>query len=119
MLRVGAFLPRAVDMDLATRIAEEYLARLNAEGTPQLCLFREQTIERDFGWTFFYGPSDSSIIVAGNAPFIVDRKGGSINVTGTAYPTEQYLESYAHVGRAYPFAVPEHAVILEGWKPGS
>jgi hypothetical protein len=56
--------------------------------------------------------------MAGNAPFIVDRNDGSIHVTGTAYPTEQYLESYACVGRTYPFAVPEHVVILDGWKPG-
>jgi hypothetical protein len=107
-----------VNIDRAIEIAEGYLARLRAEGAPRMSLLSEQTLERDFGWTFFYRPGDPSLIVAGNAPFIVDRKDGSIHVTGTAYPTEHYLESYARVGRAYPFAVPEYAVILEGWKPG-
>ena len=91
---------------------------MNAEGTVEMSLFKDRTLERDFGWAFFYGPKDPSVLLAGNAPFIVDRKDGSIHVTGTAYPIENYLESYARVGRAYPFAVPEYAVILEGWKPG-
>jgi hypothetical protein len=107
-----------MNLELATGIAEEYLSQLKTHDGRRMTLFREQTIERDFGWTFFYGPSDPSIIVAGNAPLIVDRKDGSVHVTGTAYPTEQYLESYARVGRTYPFAVPEHVVILDGWKPG-
>src|SRR5438477_4178995 len=101
----------------ATRIAEEYVAQFNRECGPTMKLFGEDTVERAFGWVFFYGPADESIIVAGNAPFIVDRKDGSIHVTGTAYPTEAYLECYARTGRTYPFAVPEHVVILEGWKP--
>ena len=67
---------------------------------------------------FFWGPSDPSILVAGNAPLIVDRENGLAHVTGTAYPTEQYIESYARVGRTCPFAAPEHLVILAGWKPG-
>ncbi len=57
-------------------------------------------------------------MVAGNAPLIVDRKDGTVHITGTAFPTEQYLESYERVGRTYPFAVAEHLVILEGRKPG-
>ena len=54
-----------------------------------------QTLERDFGWVFHYGPEYKSLTLAGNAPFIVDRKDGSIHVTGTAYPTDVYLENYA------------------------
>jgi hypothetical protein len=48
----------------------------------------------------------------------VDRKDGSIHLTGTAFPVERYLESYGRVGRTYPFAAAEHLVILEGWKSG-
>ena len=101
----------------ATQIAEEYLSRLTTDEL-QVVLFPHKTIERDFGWVFSWGPSDESILVAGNAPFIVDRKDGSVHVTGTSFPIEQYLESYDLVRRTYPFAAPEHIVILEGWKPG-
>lgn len=106
-----------MDLQTATRIADDYVARFAGEGV-QFVLFPHDTIERDFGWVFFYGPRDSSIKVAGNAPFIVDRKEGAIHVTGTAFPLERYLESYDRVGRTYPFAVAEHLVIVDGWKPG-
>jgi hypothetical protein len=106
------------DLQAATRIAEDYVDQLSTDSGVYVTLFKEQTIEREFGWAFFYGPGDPSIMVAGNAPFIVDRRDGSIHMTGTAYPIEQYLESYARVGRSYPFAVPEHIVVLDGWKPG-
>jgi hypothetical protein len=59
------------------------------------------------------------MLVGGNAPFIVDRHSGSIHITGTAFRAEEYLESYARIGRTYPFAVPEHLVVLEGCKPGT
>jgi hypothetical protein len=102
----------------ATKIAEEYVRRLSANLEFEVILFGERTIEREFGWVFFYGPRDASIVVAGNAPVIIDRKDGSVHETGTAYPTGQYLESYARVGRPYPFAVPEHVATLTGWKAG-
>ena len=117
-LDLELFVPSAVDSKVATKIAEEYLSRLNKASELTVVLAKEKTIEREFGWVFFYGPDDRSILVAGNAAFIVDRKDGSIHVTGTAFPVEQYLESYARVGRAYPFAVPEDVVVIEECKPG-
>jgi len=105
-----------LDLESAIRMAEDYIGQ-NACKAP-LALFRELTIERDFGWVFFYGSNDPGIPIAGNAPLIVDRRDGSIHVTGTAYPTELYLESYERVGRTYPFATAEHLVVLDGWTPG-
>ena len=106
-----------VDRAVATKIAEENIAKFSNDEL-ELGLFSEQTIEREFGWVFFDGPRDPSVQIAGNAPFIVDRRDGSVHVTGTAYPIENYLQSYARIGRTYPFAVPEHVVVLSGWKPG-
>ena len=63
-------------------------------------IVEEDTIEEDFGWVFFY---ESRIYVetqifsyclAGNAPLIVNRQDGSVFITGTAHPVEQYLEEY-------------------------
>ena len=89
-----------VDWGAATKIAERYVVGLSHDAGVQLTLLKEQTSERDFGWVFYYGPVDGSSAVAGNAPFIVDRKDGSIYPTGTAYPTETYLqENYASTGR--------------------
>lgn len=102
---------------MAMKIAEEHVADISDDGV-EVMLFPERTIERDFGWVFFYGSPNASVAIAGNAPFIVDKRDGSVHSTGTAYPIEEYLQSYARAGRAYPFAVPEHIVVLSGWRPG-
>lgn len=107
-----------IGLEEAEKIAEQYVVGRSADAGLKLVLLREWTLERDFGWVFYYGPEDKSAIVAGNAPFIVDRNDGSIHVTGTALPTEIYLENYALTGTAFPPGVPEHTVVLEGWNPG-
>lgn len=33
--------------------------------------------------------------------------------------SEEHLASFTRVGKTYPFAIPEHVVIIEGWKPGT
>jgi hypothetical protein len=52
------------------------------------------------GWVYFY---DSAIhdetrsenhALAGNAPILVDRFDGSLHVTGSARPIEEYIERY-------------------------
>jgi|GEM_PF-738824 len=58
------------------------------------------TIERPFGWVFFYQSSkqertgNSSYPLVGNAPIIVNRFDGSLHVRGTARPTEEYVREY-------------------------
>jgi hypothetical protein len=42
-----------VDRTIATKITEEHVARLSG-GEVELILFPEQTMERGFGWVFFY-----------------------------------------------------------------
>jgi hypothetical protein len=108
----------SVDLKTATAIAEKYLEEHLNSPKCGLVLFHSATMERDFGWVFFFGASDPSVLLLGNAPFIVDRKHGSIHTTGTAYPIEEYLESYARMGRTYPFAVPEYLVTLKKLESG-
>jgi hypothetical protein len=38
-------------------------------------------------------------LIAGNAPFIVGKRDGSIHETGTAEPVEFYLERYERAER--------------------
>ena len=57
----------------------------------------EATLTRPYGWVFFYQSKKyletgaSREVLAGNAPILVDRFGGEIRLTGTAYPVEHYL----------------------------
>jgi hypothetical protein len=59
-----------------------------------LVVIDECTIERDWGWVFFYTSDrylktrDIRYALAGNAPYIVNRHTGEVRVTGTAQPIE-------------------------------
>lgn len=83
----------------AQDLAEQHVAAFR-ESVPDLVLMPESTIERPFGWVFFYDSrryietGDSSLAVCGNAPVIVNRHTGELWVTGTAHPVERYIEEY-------------------------
>jgi len=63
-------------------------------------IIESETIEKTFGWVFFYNSkeylatSNMSAYLAGNAPIIINRMSETIIETGTAYPIEYYLEKY-------------------------
>ena len=65
----------------------------------------EHTIERDWGWVFFYNSQtyretgDDRYALLGNAPYIVRRSDGALFVTGTAYPIEEYIADFEAGGR--------------------
>ena len=58
------------------------------------------TLERPFGWVFFYQSKEYlltgnySAQLAGNAPLIVNRHTGQVIATGTAKPVEEYIARY-------------------------
>jgi hypothetical protein len=62
-----------------------------------LVVIDESTIERPWGWVFFYdsathirsGSLDD--MVAGNAPVLVERESGRLFLTGTSEPAEHYI----------------------------
>ena len=90
-----------INKEFARRIAAEHIE----EGCKTLdgytlVLLDDQTIERNFGWVFFYqsreflDTGDYSLQLAGNCPLIVDRRDGAMHVAGTAQPIEYYIEEY-------------------------
>ncbi|MBQ4769205.1 hypothetical protein F9U42_18885 [Pectobacterium versatile] len=52
------------------------------------------------GWFFCFQSREYletgkiSALLAGNAPFIIDKYSGEIHSLGTAYPIEKYLQDY-------------------------
>ena len=56
--------------------------------------------ENDFGWVYFYNSKefmeagDFCWALAGNAPVIVDRHDGKLYATGTAHPTDHYVNEF-------------------------
>ena len=86
--------------DEARSLALAYILKSwNIEGDEPV-IIDEVTIERPFGWVFFYQSANYQRTgyygyqLAGNGPIIVNRFDGSLHDTGTARPTEEYIREY-------------------------
>jgi Tripartite tricarboxylate transporter family receptor/Immunity protein 35 len=84
----------------AQRIAHDYVKEMEAGAGLELVLLDQHTIERDFGWVFFYDSKrhvetgDFQDSIVGNAPIVVTKADGRVHVTGTAHPVEHYLKEF-------------------------
>ena len=88
----------------ARALVEAELGRLENRSYPgvskDLVLLDEETIERPWGWVFFYNSKrfletqDFLHALAGNAPYLVNRHTGEVRSTGTAYPAQHYIAEY-------------------------
>ena len=91
-----------VDWEQASAIAGEYVAGLSTDfpKDDQLVMVRERTLEKPFGWVFFYTSKrwletgETKFAVAGNAPFLVKRDTGQVHVFGTARSIDHYIEQF-------------------------
>jgi len=89
-----------IDLREAKRIVRSHLDKLEREAAVQLEIVEAETIERPFGWVFFYNSKDYLAkrnfedMLAGNAPIIVNRETGQLHITGTAQPIEHYITEY-------------------------
>jgi hypothetical protein len=91
-------------------------------GPEKLVILDEHTIERSWGWVFFWTSQgwrdgDISYALGGNAPFIVDRQTGTMHVTGTADPVEFYIENYELTGD--PHTCPGRRVVISASETGA
>ncbi len=70
----------------------------------ELIIVDEATIERRWGWVFFYTSrrwretNDVQYAIAGNAPVIVEKAAGKLISAGTARSIEFYIENYERTG---------------------
>ena len=85
----------------AQKLIELELAKMSdASNSIECAIQTDKTIERSWGWVFFYQSVDFirtgnfRDMVVGNAPFIVNRQTGEIIKTGTAYDIEHYIKEY-------------------------
>lgn len=88
-----------MDKHDAKQLVQKYIAQYDNE---ELCLMiiDSETIEFNFGWVFFYTSKmyletgNNIYAIVGNAPIIVDKEDGSLHITGTAAPVEEYIKKY-------------------------
>lgn len=88
------------------RLAAEHVNRgFDVEGD-ELVIIPEATLEREYGWVFFYDSrrhvetDDFRYALAGNGPVLVEKDDGSVHEFGTARPVEWFLEEYEARRRA-------------------
>jgi len=89
-----------IDKNQAREIAKEEISRMNKRSLIEFALMDNQTIEFQYGWVFFYQSKkfletkDMDFMVAGNAPYIIDKQDGSVHITGTGQDIDYYIEEY-------------------------
>lgn len=87
-----------IDRARATEIARRTIAA--AEDGPELALMEEKTVEREFGWVFFYTTKkflrtkDPNHVKPGNAPLVVERADGRTEYLGTSIPPPVAVDLY-------------------------
>lgn len=88
--------------EAARAIALDYVAGIPYERPEgdELILVDTATIEKPYGWIFFYTSKrwretgDAAFVLAGNAPFLVERESGSVVLFGPGYPLEDAIKAY-------------------------
>jgi Immunity protein 35 len=64
-----------------------------------LVVLEEKTIEKEYGWIFFYDSmksleGDERYLIAGNAPLIVEKNDGSVHELPSIPPLEDWIIRY-------------------------
>ncbi|WP_210514774.1 YrhB domain-containing protein [Pantoea ananatis] len=83
-----------ITFDEAVKKANEYLSNTDI---PVVITSQGRFSE---GWFFcfqskeYLDTGETSALLAGNAPFIIDKDTGELHVFGTAHPLKEYLQDY-------------------------
>lgn len=89
-----------MNLNSAEVIVRPYISDLGLKLGVELLLINDQTIEFNSGWAFFYNSlkyvegGSISDALAGNAPLIVSKRDGTVHITGTAQPIEDYIREF-------------------------
>lgn len=87
----------------AVEIAHKALDDLKA--SQALVLLQDKTLEKDFGWVFFYTTKkfhethDKKYLIPGNGPLVVDRLDGATHFLSSSMPPARTIEEYEKTWR--------------------
>jgi hypothetical protein len=80
--------------------AQQLIEAKISKGKNTCVVLEKETIEKYWGWVFFYQSKsyfetqDFRQMLAGNAPFIVNKETSVVSITGTSHPIEHYIKEY-------------------------
>jgi hypothetical protein len=89
-----------MDLDSAKALATKVINSDYHVPGDELVILDENTIEKEYGWIFFYtsreylATGEIGAMLAGNGPIIVEKSDASITQLGSARPFEDYLREY-------------------------
>ena len=90
-----------MDKSEAQRAVEHMLGEITiSSASVDLVVLEHLALEFELGWVFFFQSrsfvesGDPVDMLAGNAPYIVNRHTGELRVTGTAQPIAYYIDRY-------------------------
>lgn len=89
-----------MDLDSAKAIVSKVINSKYYAPGDELVIVDEDTIEKDYGWIFFYNSrefletGEFSARVAGNGPIVIEKADGRITQLGTARPSEEYIREF-------------------------
>ncbi len=89
-----------MDKSDAARLVLDSLNASYDDPSDSLVLLDEATIEKQYGWVFFYQSrnyietGDLTWMLAGNGPIVVLRDEGAIHSLGTALPIEEEIAEF-------------------------
>ena len=91
---------KSMNLDEAEKLALSEIEKANISDGLECLILKEKTIEKSWGWCFFYQSADFiksgdfRDMLVGNAPVIVNKFTGRLTHTGTAHNIEYYLREY-------------------------
>jgi hypothetical protein len=89
-----------IDRDEAEKSAYDHICRTYAYLVDDLVIRKERTMERGFGWVFFYGSQRRisegrpTYELVGAGAILVDKRSGLVRQLPTAMPTDFYIRRY-------------------------
>jgi hypothetical protein len=89
-----------INSETAKQIATQEINRNYRSQFGPLVILDEHTIEKEYGWIFFYSTQkyvesgDFQYALAGNGPIIVEKANGEVHRLGTAKPTEEVIGEF-------------------------
>lgn len=87
-----------INYEAAHNIAIQAIAKINS--AHDFIILDSMTIERKFGWIFFYVPrkyletKNPKYLIPGTAPIVVEKKDGTVAYLSTSIPPTKAIEQY-------------------------
>ena len=89
-----------INIEMATKIVLDHLKERSKGASYELVPFLDETIEKDYGWVFFYNTKECAETddplqsLLGCGPLVITKVDGKVHELGSAFSLEYYLSFF-------------------------